>query len=96
MGLHELQIQKTSLQATRGQSDATSTSLASRTTQAIELVFSMDLRVIALLDGALSTEATTNKALVSMLKNLGLNLATLPNEFLHTLQASVIAEIKAR
>jgi len=40
-------------------------------------------------------EAAASKAIFSSLKNIGLNLATLPSEFLHTLQAGVIAEVKA-
>lgn len=74
----------------------TSTNLLLWTTQAIELVGSLDLWVVDLLDGALSMEEEADKAIVSALRNVGLNLATLPNEFLHTLQVGVIEEIKAR
>lgn len=56
----------------------------------------MDLLVFTLLYGALSVEVATDKAIVITLKNVGLNLAALPSEFLHTLQAGVIANIKAR
>lgn len=96
MGLHDLQIQTNRLQAGVGQSSAVSTNLAPGTTQTAKLVRSLDLWVVALPDGALSTEADTDKATISNLKNIGLNLATLPSEFLHTLQAGVIAKLKAR
>lgn len=56
----------------------------------------MDLQAVMLPNGALNAEATVDKAIVNNLKNLGLNLAALPNEFLHTLQVGVIAEMKAR
>ena len=60
------------------------------------MVRSMDLREVALYDGALSAEVATDKAIFSSLKNIGLNLAALPNDFIHTMQASVIAEVKVR
>lgn len=69
--------------------------MAPGTTQAVEMVRSLDLQEIALVDGALSAEVVVDKAIVSSLKNIGLNLAVLPNEFLHTLQVGVIAEVKA-
>lgn len=56
----------------------------------------MDLWAVALPDGALSVEAKDDKAIVSTLGNVGLNLAMLPGEFLHTLQLGVIVELKAR
>ena len=37
-------------------------------------------------------EAKVDKATVSTIMNVGLNLAALPNEFLHTLQEGVIEE----
>lgn len=40
-------------------------------------------------------EVATYKALVSTLKNIDLNLAALPSEFLHTLQEGLITKIKA-
>lgn len=46
-------------------------------------------------DGALSTEVEADKATISPLRNFGLNLAMFPSEFLHPLQAGVIAEIRA-
>lgn len=55
----------------------------------------MDLRAVSLPDGALSVEATADKATIGTLKNIGCNLAALPNEFLHTLQVGVISEVKA-
>jgi len=44
-------------------------------------------------DGALSVETDADKA---ALKNIGLNLAMLPSEFLHMLQADVIVELRAQ
>jgi len=41
-------------------------------------------------------EADADKATVSTLKNIGLNLAMLPSEFLFSLQEGVTAEIRAR
>lgn len=60
------------------------------------MVRSLDLRVVALPDGSLSTKVVADKAIVIFLKNISLNLDALPNEFLHTLQVGVIAEVKAR
>lgn len=57
------------------------------------MVHSLDPLAIALLDGALSVETKADKA---TLKNIGLNLAVLPSEFLHTLQAGVITELRAQ
>jgi len=48
---------------------------------------------MALPGGALSMETEANKA---ALRNVGLNLAMHPSEFLHTLQASVIIELRAQ
>jgi len=59
------------------------------------MVWSLDLQAVALSDGDLSMEAAVDKAIVNSLKNIGLNLIVLPREFLHTLQAGVIVEVKA-
>lgn len=69
--------------------------MALGTTQAIELVRSLDLRLVMLPDGALTAKAEANKATIISLRNVGLNLAALPNEFLHTLQVGVIEELKS-
>lgn len=37
-----------------------------------------------------------DKAIVSAFRNVGLNLALVPSEFLHTLQVDVIEELKAQ
>lgn len=60
------------------------------------MVKSVDLRVVALLEGSLSVESNDDKVIVSTLKNIGLNLAALPNKYLHTLQTGVTMELKAR
>lgn len=57
------------------------------------MVHSLDPRDVALIDGALSMETNAGKA---ALRNIGLNLVTLPSEFLHTLQAGVNTELRAR
>lgn len=49
------------------------------------MVRSVDLRAVALPEGSLSAESADDKVIVSTLKNNGLNLATLPKEYLHTL-----------
>lgn len=36
-----------------------------------------------------------DKVVVSSLKNIGLNLAVLPNEYLHTLQSGVTTKLRA-
>lgn len=46
-------------------------------------------------EGSLSVESADDKVIVSTLKNNGLNLATLPKEYLHTLQKSVTTELRA-
>lgn len=73
-----------------------SSSLALKTSDAIEMVHSMDPRAIALPNGALITETKAGRATVSALKKVGLNLVALPSEALHTLQDGVILEIQAR
>ena len=46
--------------------------------------------------GSLSAEVDNDKAIVSSLKNIRLNLTTLSNEYLHTLETGVTAELRAR
>jgi len=60
------------------------------------MVHSMDLHAVALPDGALSMEAVADKAIVISLKNIGITMVVLPNEFLHTLQADMIVEVKVQ
>lgn len=60
------------------------------------MVRSMDPRAITLSDVALTVEAEANKATIKALKNVGLNLAALPSEALHTLQDGVIVTLWAR
>jgi len=61
------------------------TSLAPGTSQAVEMVYSVDLRSVMLPEGSLSTEVADDKIIVSSLKNIDLNLTMLPNKYLHTL-----------
>lgn len=71
------------------------TSLAPGKSQVAKLVRSLDLRTIVLLEGSLSAESVDDKVIVSTLNNIGLNIATLPNEYLHVLQRGVTVELRA-
>lgn len=55
----------------------------------------MELQTIALLEGSLSAKSDDDKIIISTLKNIDLNIATLPNEFLHALQIRVTLELRA-
>lgn len=57
------------------------------------MVHSMDPRTVTLPDVALTVKTNADKAIVSALKKVMLNLAALPSEALHTLQDSVIVEL---
>ena len=70
-------------------------SLAPGTSQATELVRTLGLRTIAFLDGSLRVESTNDRIILITLKNIGLNIAMLPNEILHALHAGVIEELRA-
>ena len=72
------------------------TSLALGTSQAVKLVKTVDLRTIALPEGSLSADSVDDKVIMSTLKNISLHLLPLPNEYLHTLQIGVTAELIAR
>lgn len=76
-----------------GQHNTASTSLAPRTSEAAELIHSLDPRVVMLPNRALTTEVEADKATISTLKKFGLNLVTLPSEALNTLQDGVIAKL---
>jgi len=56
----------------------------------------MDLRSIVLLEGSLHVKSADERVILSTLKDVALNIATLPNEFLHGLQAGVAEELRAR
>lgn len=45
----------------------------------------MGLRTVTLPEGSLSVESANDKIIISTLKNIGLNIAMLPNEYLHVL-----------
>jgi len=72
------------------------TSWAPGTSEAAELVCSLDPWVAVQLDGALTIEVGADRVTISVFKKVGLNLATLPSEALHTLQDGVITELRAR
>lgn len=70
--------------------------MAPRTSQVAEMVKSIDLWAVALLEGSLSAEATDDRVIIISLKNIGLNLTTLPNEYLHMLLSGVIVELRSQ
>jgi len=70
--------------------------LAPGTIQAAELIQTLDLRIIALPEGSLSIESDDEKIMISTLKNIGLNIGKIPNEFLHSLKEGVIEELRAQ
>ena len=74
----------------------TSTNLALGTSNVAEIVRSLDPETVVLLDKALTTRVEADKATVSALKKVGLNLVVLSSEALYTLQNSVITKIWAR
>jgi len=94
--LCKLQIQTSWIQAGTSQVSATQMTLALGTCQVAKLVRTMDLRIIALPEGSLSAESTDDKIIISTLKNISLNIAALPNEFLHALQTGVTMKFRAR
>lgn len=65
------------------------------TSEVAEMVCFLDPRSVALPDGALIAKAEANMATVSALKKVELNLVVLPSEAFHTLQDSVITELRA-
>jgi len=79
-----------------GPVSATQTSLAPGISQATRMVRSVDLQAVMLREGSLSVESTNDKVIMSTLKNIGLNLVVLPNEYLHILQIGVAVELRAR
>ena len=44
----------------------------------------------------MSAESADDKIIISTLKNIGLNIAALPNEFLNVVQKRVIAKLRAQ
>jgi len=46
----------------------------------------MDLRIVTLPEVSLSMESANDKVIVRNLKNIDLNIAALPNKYLHALQ----------
>lgn len=72
-----------------------STILAISTLEPIEMLCTKASSAIVLRDGALTMENEAEKLIVSALKGVGLNLATLPDEVIHLLQDGVIAELRA-
>lgn len=73
-----------------------STSFVPRTLEVAEMVCMLDPQAIVLPDGALTKEAEVDRATFSALNIVGLNLAMLPSEAIHSLQDGVIVELQAR
>jgi len=78
------------------QASAEQASLAPATSQAAELVRTLDLRTISLLEGSLHVESSDDRIILSTLKIIGMNIEALPNEILHVMNARVTKELKAR
>lgn len=70
------------------------TSLAPGKSQAVELVRIVDLKIVMLPKGSLSIELVDDKIIVSTLKNIDLNIAMLPNEYLHVLQIGIKMQLR--
>lgn len=71
-------------------------SLAPSTSQAIEHFKLVDLRIVELPEGSLSTESAHDKVITSTLKNISLNIVALPNKYLHALYTCVMTELRTR
>lgn len=62
-----------------GQASMEQVGLALRTSQATELVRTLDLRTITLVDGSLHAESVDDRIILSTIKNIALNIAVLFN-----------------
>jgi len=71
-----------------------STSLAIGTSEVSEMLCAKVSSAIVLPDGALIIENEVDRPTFSALKGVGLNLAVLPSEVLHLLQAAMISELR--
>lgn len=60
-------------------------SLTPRTSQAVEIVRTLDLRTIPFPDRAIRVESINDCIILSTIKNIGLNIVVLSNEPLHAL-----------
>lgn len=67
-----------------------------RTSQAIELVRTLDLRTIPLPDGSIRAESTDNCIILNTVKDIELSILTLSNETLHSLHKGVADELRTR
>lgn len=56
----------------------------------------MELRIVSLPEGSLSTESFDDKIIISTLRNISLNIVVLHNEFIHALKIRVTMELRAR
>lgn len=93
--LHELQMQANRIQVGAGQASATQVSLVLGMSHATELVRTLDIHTVALIEGSLHEESVDDLIILSTFKNIGLNITMLPNELLHALQVGVTKELRA-
>ena len=61
-----------------------------------ELEQTLDLRVISLLEGSVCAESEEDHALLSKIKDNGVNLATLPLQNFHVLHQGVLDKLRIR
>jgi len=78
------------------QAGTLSTNLAVGTTVTEEMLHARTTNTIMLPKGALVTENEVDRPMVSALKRVGRNMATLPQEMLYVLQDGVTVELRAR
>ena len=64
--------------------------------QATELVMTLDLRNITLLDGSIRVELADDHIILSTIKKIGMNIVALSNDTLHALHAALANELRAR
>jgi len=91
-----MQIQTSRMQVGIGQATTNQVSLTLGTSQAAELVGTLDLRTITFLDGSIHTESSDDHIILSTIKNIGLNIVALSNETLHALHMGVEDELRTR
>jgi len=73
-----------------------STHLVAGSSPAEQMLCAPMANTIVLPEGALLTTNEVDRFSVSMMKGLGINLATLPCETLYLLQDGIMAELRAR
>jgi len=79
-----------------GQARAEQVILTLGTSQATELVRTLDLRTILFPDGSIRVESAEDHIILITIKDLGLNIEALSNETLHALHRGVANELRPR